>query len=101
MIDLDPSDVSRLVWLGRYGLAGEETTERIRRAIRGDVAKAVASAMLSPGQETDPAILTLARVFRPETRCRQCGHLWGAYEDNCHCGGEECHNKDACEGRGQ
>jgi len=29
--------------------------------------------------------------------CPKCGHKWGAYEDNCHCDGGECHNKEVCE----
>jgi hypothetical protein len=28
-------------------------------------------------------------------RCEKCGHLWGAYEDACHCTGP-CHNRDGC-----
>lgn len=27
--------------------------------------------------------------------CRKCGHLWGAYEDTCHCAGP-CHNAEPC-----
>ncbi len=29
-------------------------------------------------------------------RCETCGHLWGAYEDDCHCRDGVCHNQDAC-----
>lgn len=32
-------------------------------------------------------------------RCEKCGHVWGAYEDDCHCAGGECHNKEACQSR--
>lgn len=27
--------------------------------------------------------------------CAKCGHLWGAYEDYCHCDGP-CHNIEPC-----
>jgi hypothetical protein len=29
-------------------------------------------------------------------KCQTCGHVWGAYEDDCHCNGGVCHNKEAC-----
>jgi hypothetical protein len=32
----------------------------------------------------------------PIYTCPQCGHVWGAYEDYCHCTFGTCHNKDAC-----
>jgi gamma-glutamylcyclotransferase (GGCT)/AIG2-like uncharacterized protein YtfP len=35
--------------------------------------------------------------FGLSRRCETCGHLWGAYEDTCHCDGGECHNKEACD----
>lgn len=31
--------------------------------------------------------------------CGVCGHLWGAYEDTCHCPDGKCHNQDACAAR--
>lgn len=27
--------------------------------------------------------------------CAKCDHLWGAYEDYCHCDGP-CHNEEPC-----
>lgn len=30
-------------------------------------------------------------------RCDKCGHVWGAYEDNCHCAEGRCHNAETCQ----
>jgi hypothetical protein len=29
-------------------------------------------------------------------RCSHCNHLWGQYEDYCHCSFGKCHNSDSC-----
>lgn len=29
-------------------------------------------------------------------KCPRCGHLWGAYEDTCHCNDGVCHNSGPC-----
>lgn len=33
---------------------------------------------------------------REMLQCKNCGHVWGAYEDTCHCNGGRCHNEPAC-----
>jgi hypothetical protein len=32
----------------------------------------------------------------PRKSCSNCGHVWGAYEDTCHCNGGVCHNPGVC-----
>ncbi len=34
------------------------------------------------------------RTEQPRYHCENCGHLWGPYEDYCHCAFGVCNNPD-------
>lgn len=38
----------------------------------------------------------LANTPKPRASCPKCGHVWGAYEDNCHCLNGVCYNAAVC-----
>lgn len=78
----------------------EDPTDRVRAFIREktkDWPGARADFWLSKAEVIDWMKEFEAKLLTPRVECPTCNHVWGAYEDTCHCADGQCHNQDACQ----